>query len=107
ALRALGADVDEARYEQRLAEALAAMRGPRARRAEPAEPAVVAVVCGERAVRAVLHRDVHTGRLVAERALDLDVPRTAELRCDRRAQRGLLAGTRAPYFVAQRASTLA
>src|SRR5262245_12440996 len=44
ALRMVGGDIDEAREEQRLAEALAAMRGPRAGRTEPAEAPVVAVV---------------------------------------------------------------
>ena len=89
-------DIDEARDEQRLAQALATVLGPRARRAEPAEPAVVTVVRGEPAVRTVLLRDVNAAS--RERARQLVRPRAAELRGDRVEQR-LLVDRRSPDLV--------
>src|SRR5205823_6329708 len=90
ALRVIARDVDQTREQERLAQALAAMRGPRAGRAEPAQAAVVAVVRGERAVRTVLQRDVHRRRIAAERARDLERPRATELARDRVEQRRLV-----------------
>ena len=83
----LGGDIDKTRHEQRLAEPFAPMRWPRSRRTEPAESAIIAIVRRECAVRAILQRNVHARRIVAERALDLERPRAAELGCDRCAQR--------------------
>jgi hypothetical protein len=57
---ALG-DVDQAGNQERLAQALPAMRRPGPGRAEPAQAAVVAIVRGERRVRAIAERDVDPG----------------------------------------------
>ena len=91
--------VDQAREEQRLAEAAAAVRRPGAGRAEPAEAAVVAVVRRERAVGAVPAGDVDAGRRVVQRAGELERPGAAELGRGRAEER-VLAGACAADLVA-------
>jgi hypothetical protein len=80
----IGRDIDEACEQQRFAEALAAVRGPRAGGPEPTETAIVTVMRGERAVAAIAEGDVNTRRTMdPERERDLEWPRGPELGPDR------------------------